>query len=190
MPVDVSENAPSEASAAVEVAAERLLGLLRCARFELSVVLTDDAGIRALNREWRGKDAVTDVLSFSQLDGSASGSLRTRSAGARRPGPAGVRRAAASEHLGDVVISVQTAERQARAGDWTLQEELNRLLVHGVLHLLGFEHEHGGPDAERMRAMLVRIAGDGLANQWDSTGLARTHVCRRRRQTPFHRPVQ
>ena len=171
MPVDVSENAPSEASAAVEVAAERLLGLLRCARFELSVVLTDDAGIRALNREWRGKDAATDVLSFSQLDGPASGSLRARiggapptgSAGARRPGPAGVRRTAASEHLGDVVISVQTAERQARAGDWTLQEELNRLLVHGVLHLLGYEHEHGGPDAERMRAEEARLSSALIA---------------------------
>ena len=51
MPVDVSENAPSEASTSVEVAAERLLELLRCARCELSVVLTDDAGIRALNRD-------------------------------------------------------------------------------------------------------------------------------------------
>ena len=62
-----------------------------------------------------------------------------------------------------MVISVQTAERQARAGDWTLQEELNRLLVHGVLHLLGYEHEHGGPDAERMRAEEARLSSALIA---------------------------
>jgi rRNA maturation RNase YbeY len=57
-----------------------------------------------------------------------------------------------------VVISVQTARRQARAGDWTLQEELNRLLLHGVLHLLGHDHERGGPSAERMRAEEARLS--------------------------------
>jgi rRNA maturation RNase YbeY len=53
--------------------------------------------------------------------------------------------------LGDVVVSVDTAERQAKAGGWSLDEELVRLLTHGVLHLLGFDHEQGRAEASRMR---------------------------------------
>lgn len=80
---------------------------------ELSVVLTDDAGIRPLNRDYRGKDAATDVLSFEQ-----GGSL-----------------------LGDVVVSVETAARRVdEAAGWTLDDELTFLLIHGVLHLLGHDH--------------------------------------------------
>lgn len=86
-------------------------------RGELTVVLTDDAEIRRLNRTYRGKDRATDVLSFSLGDGRAQG-----------------------EPLGDVVISVDTAARQARSYGASLEQELARLLVHGTLHLCGYDH--------------------------------------------------
>ena len=86
----------------------------------LSLSLVGDGAMRALNREYRGRDAPTDVLSFP-LDGAPE--------------------AAGSERLlGDVVISVDTARRQAAAYRAPLQRELYRLLIHGVLHLKGHDH--------------------------------------------------
>ena len=102
MPVDVSEGAGRGRAAGVEAAAERILELLGCGDCELSVVLTGDQAVRALNRQWRGKDAATDVLSFGQLDDAPEKRVR---AAARAP--------KAGTHLGDVVISVDTALRQA-----------------------------------------------------------------------------
>ena len=87
-------------------------------RGELTVVLTDDAEIRRLNRTYRGKDRATDVLSFSLGDGRGD-----------------------TELIGDVVISVDTATRQARSYGASLEEELARLLVHGTLHLCGYDHQ-------------------------------------------------
>lgn len=101
---------------------------------ELSILLTGDAAIRALNRDYRGTDALTDVLSFAQSEGLAF-----------------VAAADAPPHLGDVVISVDTARRQAAEYGLPLQDELAHLLVHGILHLLGYDHERA--DDERvMRA--------------------------------------
>lgn len=87
---------------------------------ELSVVLTDDSEIAELNESYRGKQGPTDVLSFSQLEGEG----------------------AASTTLGDLVISVETAKRQAEEFGVSLHDELNRLMVHGVLHLFGYDHEN------------------------------------------------
>jgi probable rRNA maturation factor len=109
---------------------------------ELSVVLTVDAKIRELNRAYRGSDAATDVLSFSQGEGEAF---------AR---PEGV-----EPHIGDVVISLETARRQAAEYAVPLQNELAHLLVHGVLHLLGYDHESAG-DAKIMRAREDAILGE------------------------------
>jgi probable rRNA maturation factor len=103
---------------------------------DLSVVLTSDDQIRELNREWRGKDRATDVLSFSQIEGE---------------GPA------ARRVLGDVVISLDTAARQAAELGHDLEHEVSRLLVHGVLHLLGYDHERGGAAARRMEAEEKRL---------------------------------
>jgi len=117
--------------------ATRLLTMMGVQGAELSVLLTDDAEMRTLNAQWRGKDVPTDVLSFPQEDG---------------PRPPGMPRA-----LGDVVISLETAERQQRRGalprlrdalggdpGWSLADEVAFLLLHGVLHLLG--HDHVEPD--------------------------------------------
>lgn len=100
----------------------------------LSISLVDDAEITMLNREHRGKDKPTDVLSFplyesEELDAAIhSGSPPERL-------------------LGDVVISVDTASRQAAEYDAPLQNEVNRLLIHGILHVLGHDHEEPGERA-------------------------------------------
>jgi len=85
---------------------------------ESALSLVDDASIRSLNRQYRGKDKPTDVLSFA-LDGPAGEPERM---------------------LGDVVISVETARRQAAGYDAPIQREIYRLLIHGLLHLKGHDH--------------------------------------------------
>lgn len=108
---------------------------------ELSVMLADDPTIHALNRTYRATDAPTDVLSFAQSEGDAFAQ------------PEGI-----APHLGDVMISVDTAKRQAEEFGQTLQDEVSHLLVHGVLHLLGYDHEEAR-DAEVMRAHEDAILG-------------------------------
>jgi probable rRNA maturation factor len=122
--------------------ARALLAALGLRRTEWSVVLADDAFVRPLNREWRGKDAPTDVLSFPQEETLEPGRFAT-------PPPC----------IGDVVISVQTARRQADALGHSLTTELRVLLVHGLLHLVGFDHETGEDDARIMAAEEVRLLG-------------------------------
>jgi probable rRNA maturation factor len=106
---------------------------------EVSVVIVTDDVIQQLNAQWRGKDKPTDVLSWPLAE----------------PGePFG-------EQLGDVVISRDTAERQALARGWELEDELALLLVHGILHLLGHEDdtEEG---SEKMKEVERRILGKPL----------------------------
>jgi rRNA maturation RNase YbeY len=102
-------------------------------RGDMTVVLTTDRAIRALNRKYRGNDRPTDVLSFDIGDGLDS-----------------------AEPFGDVVISVETARRQAREYDAPLQTELVRLLVHGTLHLCGYDH-HERREAARMHGLTRRL---------------------------------
>ena len=97
-------------------------------------MLTGDEQIRTLNKEYREIDAPTDVLSFSQIEGDDDF------------GPDMDEVA-----LGDIVISVETAQRQADEQDKELQDEINMLLVHGLLHLLGYDHAEP-EDAEKMFA--------------------------------------
>jgi len=90
----------------------------------VGVVVTGDATVRDLNRRYRGEDAPTDVLSFSQRENGGEFVLP--------PGePA---------RLGDVIISLPAARRQARRVGHSLQREIALLLVHGLLHLLGYDH--------------------------------------------------
>lgn len=87
--------------------------------------------MRTLNRGYRGKDRTTDVLSFPFREG---------------PFPD-----AAGRALGDLVLSWPVAERQAREAKEPLVREIDRLLVHGVLHLIGYDHERSGAEERRMR---------------------------------------
>lgn len=104
---------------------------------ELSVVITDDARMRVINREFRGKDKATDVLSFPQLRPAQL-----------RGGTSGV----VGATLGDLVISSETTLRQAQEFEVSPQEEFIRLAAHGVLHLCGYDHEGvAAVEAQRMR---------------------------------------
>lgn len=155
MPVEIVDESGGPgglAAAACNIAGEILRCLAR-QKDELSIVLVGDERMRELNRDWRGKDRATDVLSFPQLEG---------------PGAAATPAHAAM--LGDVVISVDTLQRQASDGGWTNEEELARLLLHGVLHLLGFDHE-AADDARAMReeeSRLVSLLAEcGIACAWE-----------------------
>jgi probable rRNA maturation factor len=106
---------------------------------EVSILLIGDEAMRTLNRRYRGKDRTTDVLSFPLREGKFS---------------------RVQHHLlGDIVISVPAAARQARAAGEPLLDEIDRLLVHGFLHLLGYDHERGEVEARRMEARESRLRG-------------------------------
>ncbi|MDO8611548.1 MAG: rRNA maturation RNase YbeY [Dehalococcoidia bacterium] len=100
---------------------------------ELSVTVTDDETVRSLNREYAGEDEVTDVLSFSQREGEEFVSP-----------PEG------APQLGEVVIAYPQATRQAQERGHSAEAEVEQLLVHGVLHLLGYDHAEP-EEARRMR---------------------------------------
>jgi probable rRNA maturation factor len=99
---------------------------------EVSLVVTDDAAVHALNRQYRGIDQPTDVLSFSQVEGPGTAG-RADSAFPRPPNEA--------LPLGDIVISGDRAREQAREYGHSRRRELAYLAVHGLLHLLGYDHE-------------------------------------------------
>lgn len=92
---------------------------------ELSLTVTDDQGIRTINRIYRGFDTATDVLSFSLA----------------KPGDAFVQPPDGITHLGDVVISHERAAVQAQELGHSLRQEMAELFVHGLLHILGYDHE-------------------------------------------------
>ena len=141
--VDIDVKVPDLDPAALRSDADWLLRRLDLEGSELSLVVCDDAFIRPLNRDYRGKDAATDVLSFAMQEGEA----------VREDDPV----------LGDLVISAETAARQAEEQGHGLDAELRVLLVHGLLHLLGYDHEVDEDEAEQMRAaeatLLTELGG-------------------------------
>lgn len=132
----------------LEAALRSICAALECEKFDGSVVLTDDAEVRELNRAYRGIDSATDVLSFALQE--ADDGLVDETV------------------LGDVVISVETAARYAAteehrrrvaeelpaAPEWGLEPEITFLMVHGILHLLGYDHAE--PEEEREMRRLER----------------------------------
>ena len=129
----------------VRAVAQRVLAAERPGEvIEVSVAITDDATVRDLNRRYRGLDEPTDVLSFG-LDDRADQSF------VLPPGESAL--------LGEVVISYPTAVRQAEEEGHSVGEEVAHLLAHGVLHLLGYDHEE--PEDERtMRERESQILGE------------------------------
>ncbi len=119
----------------------RAAGLERC---ELSIALVSDAAMRELNRAYRGQDRPTDVLSFSQVE--EKGKRRAPIENAR------------GLPLGDVVISIDTALAQARELAVIPAARLRTLLIHGFLHLLGYDHERSRAEARRMFARERELA--------------------------------
>lgn len=110
------------------------------ARGEVALALISDARMRALNRAYRGNDYATDVLSFPVAD--------------EQPGPT-----ARPRFLGDVVIATGVAARQARSAGHGVKTELRILALHGLLHLLGYDHEIDDGRMARTEARLRRKAG-------------------------------
>jgi probable rRNA maturation factor len=106
--------------------AHRALEVLGLSKVELSIALVSDAQIKRLNKLYRNKDKPTDVLSFPIGEKVEDWLI-----------------------LGDIVISVDTAKRQAKELGHSLEEELKRLLVHGLVHLLGYDHELGGEEEKK-----------------------------------------
>lgn len=100
----------------------------------VSILLTDDGEIRALNRRFRGLDRPTDVLSFPLAGTTAEG----------------------ADYLGDIVVSVETAARRAREVGWATGDEIRFLVLHGLLHLLGYDHETDGGVMDRLQARIAR----------------------------------
>jgi probable rRNA maturation factor len=128
MPVLITRRAPGSASLSVRAVARVarvMLETLDLGSSELSILLTNDEGIRRLNLAHRAKDRPTDVLSFPQNE-------------FRRP--LVPRRGHNLAVLGDVILSIDTAARQARGRRRPLEDEIRFLLAHGILHLLGYDH--------------------------------------------------
>jgi probable rRNA maturation factor len=126
--------------------AERILDGLGCRESELSILLVDDDGIQHLNREYLSRDHPTNVLAFAMTEGED-----------RHLNPS---------VLGDVVISTETAEQEALQRGVTLEEEMALLLVHGILHLLGYDHEEDPSAAAEMQAKEEEVlTGLGWGNK-------------------------
>jgi rRNA maturation RNase YbeY len=140
---------------------------------ELSLSLVSDRTIRALNRNYRGIDSATDVLSFSQIEQMGSAPTDPLVV-ANDPALA----------LGDVVISIDTALAQARELRTQPAARIRRLLIHGFLHLLGYDHERSSAEARKMfareRALADKISKPRTASMRRKT-LAPRKVSRRRR---------
>lgn len=112
---------------------------------EISLVVCGEKRIRTLNRVWRGKNRPTDVLSFGVEENKNSKRFIAA------PDRIGC--------LGEVLICYSVALKQARRYGCSLNEEMARLLVHGILHLAGYDHEKGGKEKEKMLALQEKILG-------------------------------
>lgn len=135
----------------LERLAQRILDTTGAPRAELSLELIGDRRMRRLNRDYRGVDCPTDVLSFPMsVRRQALGVKRKRAGDLSIVTPYALR-LTPHEILGDVVISLPTAARQAKGDGHSLDHELATLLIHGILHLRGYDHERGEREARRMR---------------------------------------
>ncbi|MBW1982716.1 MAG: rRNA maturation RNase YbeY [Deltaproteobacteria bacterium] len=126
----------------IKAKARKILDVLACREAELSIALVDDERMSSLNWEYRRRKGATNVLSFAMREGEFGD--------------------VSPQLLGDVVISLPTAARQAVEAGISLDAMLSRLLVHGILHLLGFDHE-GDEDSERQMAEKTRELLERLA---------------------------
>ena len=116
--------------------------------FEVTIVLTDDLEMRALNRSWRGQDAPTNVLSFPAGEGVSEGLI------------------------GDVVLGHETVSREARELGIPLSDHVSHLVVHGVLHLLGFDHARDDAAAAMEKRESQALASLNIADPYAEGGEA------------------
>ncbi len=140
--VSVNQNRIEINPEQIESAASRILNALGYTDAELSISVVDDGEMREINRQYRGQDRPTDVLSFAMLEGEFGD--------------------VCPEMLGDIVISAETARAEGIESGASLDSVMDLLLVHGILHLLGFDHEQGSEASRRMKEKtqeLLRMLG-------------------------------
>ncbi len=148
----------------------------RRARGEVTVALVGDATMRRLNRRYAGHDYATDVLSFPETNPAEAASRNEK----RNPAEAGSHdKRTEARHLGDIAIATGVARRQAREAGHPLSQEVRVLALHGLLHLLGYDHEtDGGAMARVERRLRVRAGlehgllerGGGVTRGFRSAG--------------------
>lgn len=121
-------------------------------RVSVSLLFADDAEVRSLNREWRGKDQPTNVLSFPMLEREELLSLAHH-------GP--------PELLGDIALALETCAREAAGKGISLEHHTAHLIVHGLLHLAGYDHETSPEDARAMEVLEINaLAQMGIADPY------------------------
>lgn len=141
-----AESLAERALAALFAEAKAQEALKGAAAVEIAVLLTDDAAIAALNERWRGKPKPTNVLSFPADSFTPPGAPR---------------------HLGDLALAYGVCVREAQEAAKPLADHVAHLIMHGVLHLLGFDHERGDAQAEEMEAVeIAALARIGLINPY------------------------
>lgn len=146
-PTDWEDLAGRAAAALARVAPE-----LAHPRLSVSVLFADDGEVHALNREWRGKDKPTNVLSFPMLEREDLLSLSP-------DGP--------PEMLGDIALALETCAREADAKGLSLEHHAAHLIVHGLLHLAGHDHEISPRDARVMEELEIKaLALLGIADPY------------------------
>ncbi|MBS0476755.1 MAG: rRNA maturation RNase YbeY [Proteobacteria bacterium] len=146
-PPDWEELAERAAAALAEIAPE-----LASPRLSVSLLFADDAEVHALNREWRGKDKPTNVLSFPMIERDELLSLSP-------DGP--------PELLGDIALALETCAREADERGVTLEAHAAHLIVHGLLHLAGHDHEISPADARAMEQREIKaLALVGIADPY------------------------
>jgi probable rRNA maturation factor len=126
-----------------------MIALLQLKKSEVSFLLTDDDRVHQLNKIYRKKDRPTDVLAFAMREGEFGG--------------------LAGEVLGDVIISVPTARRQAEEAGKDVLEEVTMLAAHGLLHLLGWDHDTPAKD-RRMKAETDRLLAAAVPRRRSKKG--------------------
>jgi len=137
-------------------AAEQVVQELANPRLSASLLLTSDAEIHALNRKWRQRDKPTNVLSFPMLP-------REELLALAADGP--------PELLGDIALAYETCAREAAEKHVPLEHHAAHLIVHGLLHLAGYDHEVSGAEAEEMEALETKVlAICGIADPYSDRG--------------------
>jgi probable rRNA maturation factor len=156
--LDIAIEAPWPSSRDWEKLAERAAAaaakaapVLAAPCLTASLLFTSDAAVQNLNREWRGKDKPTNVLSFPMLD-------RTDLIGLAGTRP---------ELLGDIALAFETCSREAAEKGIALEHHAAHLIVHGLLHLAGYDHETGPEEAAAMEALEIKaLALVGIADPY------------------------
>ncbi len=150
-PPDWAKLAARAAAALAQIAPE-----LANSHLSASILFTDDAEVQSLNREWRGKDKPTNVLSFPML------------ARAELLALGGVREDdAPPKLLGDIALALETCTREAAEKGISLETHATHLIIHGLLHLAGHDHETSPQDAAAMEALEIKaLACMGLADPY------------------------